>query len=238
MSPLRLIPSNDNYDPDASPFNALPPVVVALALAISAIEVFFYLGSTGLVGGTDAIAWRRDGILDFALLGKIVTPYLETGQYEPQALMRFVTHVFVHTNFTSAAFVVVFILALGKLTAEAFGSVAFLIVYFGSAAIGAFVYWLIFREQAILIGGYSGAFGLIGAFTFVRWVALSMAGSHQYQAFYLIGMFMGLRLVFGMLFGGHSDWVAELAGFFAGFALSFFLTPGGAKAILRRLRRS
>lgn len=232
------MPHNDNeLDHNASPFNALPVAVIGLAMVIVAVEIMLSLSGRGLIGGVEGIAWRRDAMVEYTVIGQIVTPYLETGRYNADILMRFVTYVFVHQNFTEMAFVVVFILALGKMTAEAFGSVAFLIIYFGSAIIGAVVYWLIFREEAVLIGGYTGAFGLIGAFTFVRWVSLSLSGSKQYQAFYLIGLFMLLRLVFGVLFGGHTDWVAELTGFFAGFLLSFVLAPGGAKAILERLRR-
>ncbi|AML51463.1 rhomboid family intramembrane serine protease [Falsihalocynthiibacter arcticus] len=232
-------PQNDNdFDHNASPFNALPIAVVGLVMVIVAVEIILSLASSGLIGGPEAIAWRRDAILDYSVLGQIITPYLETGRYEPEVLGRFVTYSFVHQNFTSMAFVAVFILALGKMTAEAFGNFAFLLIYFASTIVGAVLYWMIFREEAVLIGGYVGAFGLIGAFTFVRWVSLSLNGSKQYQAFYLIGMFMGLRLVFGVLFGGSNDWVAELIGFFVGFFLSFVLVPGGAKAILVKLRRS
>lgn len=230
--------NDDGFVPEASPFHAMPIAVVGLTMVLVAVEVLLSLSSRGLIGGSEGIAWRRDAILDFSMIGKIVTPYLETGRYDPEILLRFVSFVFVHTDFTSAAFVVVFTLALGKLTAEAFGNIAFLIIFFGSAVVGAVVYWLIFRENAVLIGGYPGAFGLIGAFTFVRRVSLTLQGSKQYQAFYLIGMFMLFRLVFGLLFGSSSDWVADLTGFFTGFGLSFVLAPGGARALLDRLRRN
>ncbi|WP_380057857.1 rhomboid family intramembrane serine protease [Falsihalocynthiibacter sp. SS001] len=229
---------DDTSNHNASPFNNLPMVVVGLVMVLSVIEILFSLSGRGLIGGPEAIAWRRDAIYQYALIGEFVTPYLDTGRYVPEILMRFVTYSFVHQDFVSTAFVVVFILALGKMTAEAFGSAAFLAVYFTSTLVGAIIYWVIFREQAVLIGGYTGAFGLIGAFTFVRWVNLSVTGSNQYQAFYLIGLFMGMRLLFGVLFGGHTDWVAELSGFFVGFFMSFVVAPGGAKAILNHIRRN
>ena len=42
-------------NPDVSPVNPLPPVVVALALAIFLVEAAFNLGTRGLIGGPEAI---------------------------------------------------------------------------------------------------------------------------------------------------------------------------------------
>ena len=112
---MNTPPSNDNYEPEASPFNAIPVAVVGLCMVIVAVEVLMSLSGRGLIGGVEGIAWRRDAMLEYSVFGKIITPYLETGRYEPEVLLRFVSYVFIHQDFTSTAFVVVFTLALGKM---------------------------------------------------------------------------------------------------------------------------
>ncbi len=227
----------NSQDHDAPPFNPLPPAVWLLAIVIIGIELWLTAGARGLVGGREAIGWRIDALNAFAFSGVYLERWLLVGVENWGDVARLVTHAFVHQSLTEAGFVAVFILALGKMTSDAFGQFSFLTIFFGSAIIGALGYGAILGRDAILIGGYAGVFGLVGAFTFVRWIMLGVAGGKQYQAFYLIGMFMGLRLLFGALYGTHSDWIAELLAFFVGFGLSVFLAPGAFTAILRRIRR-
>ena len=42
-------------DQNQSPFNALPPVVVALVIVILGIEIVFSLGARGFIGGPEAV---------------------------------------------------------------------------------------------------------------------------------------------------------------------------------------
>ncbi len=46
---------------EESPFNALPPIVVALALVIFGVELIFQAGARGFIGGPQAVGWRLDG---------------------------------------------------------------------------------------------------------------------------------------------------------------------------------
>ena len=48
-----------SHPDDQSPVNPLPPVVVALFLVIAGVEVAFSLGARGIVGGPEAVGWRR-----------------------------------------------------------------------------------------------------------------------------------------------------------------------------------
>ena len=97
--------------------------------------------------------------------------------------MRLVTYPFVHFNFTHALFVVVILLALGKMVGEVFRWWAVLVVFFGAAIAGALAYTLVPGLQAPLIGGYPAVYGLIGAFTFLLWVNLAAVGANKYRAF-------------------------------------------------------
>ena len=223
-------------DPNAPPLNPLPAVVWLLALPIAAIELAFTLGARTGVLGPAAVGWRLGAIEDYAFSGQIFDWMLATGRYPTEHLLRFVTYPFVHVSFTHTLFVIVFILALGKMVAEAFRPWAVLAVFFVPAVAGAAVYGLVLDDPRPLVGGYPAVYGLIGAFTFLLWLNLAAVGANQYRAFTLIGFLLGIQLLFGLLFGGTNDWVADLSGFAAGFGLSFVVSPGGWSRVVERLR--
>jgi membrane associated rhomboid family serine protease len=156
--------------------------------------------------------------------------------FPPDQLMRIVTYPFIHFNFTHALFVIVILLAIGKMVGEVFRWWAVLVVFFGAAIAGALAYTLIPGLRAPLIGGYPPVYGLIGGFTFLLWVNLAAVGANKYRAFSMIGFLLGIQLVFGLIFGGGWEWVADLSGFLAGFFLSFVVSPGGWERARDKLR--
>lgn len=224
-------------NPNPPAVNPLPPVVVALCLFIMGIELVFMLGSRGMIGGPEAVGWRLSAIQTYAFSGEIFAWMWETGRWPLDQVMRFVTYPFVHGSFTQAVFVCVFVLAMGKMVAEVFGSLAMLLIFVLSGIGGALLYAILLTEPYPLVGGFPAVYGLIGAFTFLLWVNLSLVGENQSRAFTLIAMLMGIQLVFGLLFGGTKDWVADLGGFATGFGLSFLFIPGGWARIRRLLQR-
>lgn len=226
--------SSDN---DVPAINPLPPVVAALFLVLMGIEVAFQLGSRGYVGGPEAVGWRLAAIQRYAFSGDIFDWMWENSRWQLEHLMRFVTYPFVNTSFTQALFVGVFLLAMGKMVAEVFGNLAFLLIFVVSGIGGALAYALLLNDPLPLIGGFPPVYGLIGAFTFILWRSLSLVGANQSRAFSLISILMGIQLVFGLLFDGNNDWVADLAGFATGFGLSFFVSPGGWARLRRRVQR-
>jgi len=223
-------------DPNAPPLNPLPPVVWLLALPVAAIEIVLGLGSRGMIGGADAIGWRVAAFERFAFLNSVFDWMVENHRYPAEQLMRFLTYPFVHGSFTHALFVVVFILALGKFVGEAFRPWAVLAVFFGSAIAGASVYGVVLNDPVPLIGGFPAVYGLIGAFTFIQWVAARITGRSQAQAFRLIGFLLATQLLFSVLFGSNTQWVADVTGFATGFLLSFIVSPGGWARALARIR--
>ena len=222
---------------DENPFNALPPVVVALALAIFAVEAAFQLGARGIVGGPGAVGWRLAAVQDFAVIGGVFDQMWALNVWPAEHLLRLVAYPFVHASFTHALFVIVFVLALGKMVGEVVSWFAVLVVFFGSAVAGALVYAWALDDPIPLIGGFPAAYGLIGAFTFLLWARLRDTWGPQRRSFLLIASLMGIQLMFGLLFGGGRDWVADLAGFATGFALCFLVTPGGWARVVGRLRQ-
>lgn len=221
-----------------SPFNSIPPVVVALVAALFGVELMFSLAKSGLIGATRGGAdWRIFAIQDYAFSSEIFRWMLETSRWPPEHLRRFVTYLFVHGNFTHMVMVCVFILALGKMVGETFRQWSVLVIFFGSGIAGALAHGFLVDTGQPLFGGYPGAYGLIGAFTFILWVGYGRAGQNQLQAFRLIGFLMGIQLLFGLVFGANKDWVAELAGFFTGFVLSGVVQPGGWATLIRTMRQ-
>jgi rhomboid protease GluP len=224
-------------DHNVSPFNALPPVVVALAVVIAGLEGMFQLATSGFLGGQGGVGWRLAAMQDFAVLDEVADWMLANGRFPPDQLLRFLTYPLIHGGFVHAAFVVVFILAIGKMVAEVFSPLAFVAIFWVSAVFGALAYVLFLDSPFPLIGGYPGVYGLIGAFTFLMWVDAGMRGENQLRAFGLIGALLAIQIVFGVIQGDFGNVVADLAGFVAGFLLSFIVSPGGWQRALNRLRQ-
>ncbi len=224
-------------DPNISPVNPLPPVIVALALAFAVIEIAVTLGSKGLIGGPQAVGWRIALVSDYAPSGFLLDRMIETHTYTPDLLLRFVTYAFIHANFTHMVFSVVILLAMGKVVGEVFKGWAVLVVFFASSIGAAVIYGLLISSRVPLIGAMPGVYGLIGAFTFVLWMSLGLHNANRMRAFSLIGFLMGIQLVFGVLFGSTQDWIADLSGFAIGFLVSFIVSPGGWGRLLDKMRQ-
>ena len=231
-----------SQDPDRapeiiSPVNSLPPVVVALFLMIMGIEATLTLAARGLIGGPGGVGWRLDALQTYAFSGPIFDWMLANTQWPVDQLIRFVSYLFVHGSFTHALFVCVMLLALGKMVGEVFSGFATLSVFIVSGVIGALAYALMLDEQAPLIGGFPGVYGLIGAFTYLLWLRLGEMGAQQVRAFSLIGFLMGIQLIFGVFFDVQNDWLADVFGFATGFAMSFVVSPGGFARLRDMTRR-
>ena len=219
-----------------APFNALPPVIAALALLIAGVELVLSAADRGLAGGARAVGWRLELIERFGVFGSVLDQMAERGAFPPEHLLRLLAFPFVHAGFVHALFAVVFLLAMGKFAGEVFAGWKLAVLFFLSSVFGALVWWLATGDPAPLIGAYPGAYGLIGAFTFILWAGLSLRGEKRAQAFRLILFLVGIQILFFGLFGGTLAFVAEIAGFAAGFALSFVLAPGGWAALRAKLR--
>lgn len=224
-------------DRNAPPLNPLPPVIWALALPIIAMEVVVSAGAAGIAGGAQGVGWRLQAMERFVYSPDLMRAMWEAGQFPLQQMARFLTYPVVHGNFTHTLFVVVILLALGKMVGEAFRWWAVLVVFFGAGIAGAAVYTLLPFVHAPLFGGYPPVYGLIGGFTFLLWTNLAAVGANRYRAFTMIGFLLGAQLLFGLIFGGGWEWVADLAGFFAGFLLSFVVSPGGWAKVRARMRQ-
>lgn len=226
------------FQPNSTrPVNPLPPVVVALAGVIALIELVFTAASAGLIGGPEASGWRISAIEDWGFYEPPLGWMIENQTVRLHYLLRFVTYPFLQGSFTQAVFVVVFVLALGKMVAERMGQWKVLIIFLGASVVGALAYGLVWNTRVPLFGGYPGAYALVGAFTLLLYTRLGETGGRQIQAFTLIGALLVIQFIFGVFFGAGTGWVAEVAGFVTGFVLAALLYPGSWDRIVERLRQ-
>ena len=229
-----------SFDPrNQSPFNALPPVVVALAVVIAGIELMFQAGASGLVGGPEAVGWRLNAVRDWSVYDPVFAWMFETGQVPPRELARLVTYPLIHLSFGHAAFAAVFVLAFGNVLSPFYPAWRFLLIFWGAALAGAVAFVALFSTGQRLTGAYAGAYGLIGAFAYVSRKGLTRVDPDR--AFLLIGLLLAIQPIFGLASGSGlgwmPDWIAEMSGAAAGFGLAALLFPGGTARLRDRLRQ-
>ena len=228
---------SDDLNPIQPVVNPLPPAVVALALAIFAVELLLNAGTRGIIGGDAGAGWRVEAIQSYGFFAPLLEFIFQQQMWTTPELIRFVTYPFIHLGFTHVLFVIVFLLALGKLVGEVLGGFAVIATFFISAIFGALVFAGVTGDPRPLVGGYPAVYGLIGTYTFILWVSYAQTGQNQYQAFTLIGLLLGIQLFFGVFFGSSSDWVAEVAGVVIGFLIAPFVARGGLRRLFARVRQ-
>lgn len=224
------------------PFNAIAPVVLALALPMIAVEIWLSLAEAGLVAGANGLTLRMQAVQDWGFSPVVWNQVVSLGDRSFGMLRRFVTYAFVHGSFTHALFGVAMLLALGKFVGDVFAGWAVAVVFLVGIVSGAAVFGLTLDGPRPLYGAYPGVYALIGAFTWIIFARLGRRGENRLRAFRMIGFLLVLQLAFaglGPLIGsGGFDYafLAELAGFAAGFAVSVVVSPGGFAALRDRLR--
>ncbi|MGB1234272.1 MAG: rhomboid family intramembrane serine protease [Planktomarina sp.] len=214
--------------------NQLPAGAILLFLPIVVIEMYFAGAEARLWGSFDA---RLNLIRDYTVVPELVDLSIQANRWSWDWLITFVTYPFVHGAFLQATFGAVFVLAIGKFVGEAMGSLALIIIFFVSAIVGAAMYVLLTADTYPMFGAFPAAYGLIGAFTFVRFAQAEGLRDQQVRAFQLIGILMALSLLFSAFFGGPNTWVGELFGAVTGFLTAAALRPGGVPYLLAKLRR-
>ena len=220
--------------PFEHPFNAIPPLVLLLAIVAGGVELVLSAGGSGFVGGPSAVGWRIDAISDYAVSPLVLDQVLIRGDWS--LAYRFLTYPFVHGSFTQALFGVALLLALGKFVGEVVSWLSLALLLVLTTVAGALVFCLIFDGPMALIGLFTPVYGLIGAFTYLLWLRLGQMGENRLNAFRLIGVLMIFQLAFALLFGASPVWVSEVAGFVTGFAACVLLAPGGWSAFVNRMR--
>jgi len=212
---------NPNFN--QAPINILPKSVILLLCLIIFIELILQSGEKGLIGDQNSIAWRMELVRKYGFFDSIFEWMRINNTYNVNDLLRFFTFNFIHRSFTEIIFVLVFIAAFGKFTAEVYGDLAFLIIFLLSGAFAALGYGT-FLNGTLLIGAYPAVYGVIGAFTWVQFYLQRTKGLSGFQAFHLIIIFMVISLVYNIIYSNNNnEWVAEIIGFITGFFLAIII---------------
>jgi membrane associated rhomboid family serine protease len=227
---------HDNHSTE-SPFNAIPLMPLLLVSIIIAIELTLTAAANGWIGGVQGVGWRAGAIGKFQFYPEVMTEIFERGRGSFDYWKRFVTYPFIHSSLTHAVWVCVLLLALGKFVGEIFSSVAFLILFFATSTFGAAIYGVLSWQNTQLIGAFPGAYGLIGAYTYLTWLALERMGDNQLKAFQLIGILLGIMLVYSIVLGSTPTWIAEVSSFLIGLFIAPLLAPGGWLGFINRIRK-
>ncbi len=221
---------------DPSPVNPLPVPVVVLAMIFFGIELVLQLGAEGLIGGPHAIGWRVELLNQYGFFPEVLQQMIQRGEFPAQHMLRFVSFPFVHISFYHMVFAVALLLAMGKFVGDITGPISVMLVYFLSGAIGVALHTFIPGVDGPVFGGLPGAYGLIGAFTFVKWVSAKFTGQPQLPAFRLIGVLAAIQIIFAITFPGGMDFVADLSAALVGFLIAPLLFPVLRQRILAYFR--
>jgi len=234
---------DDHDDPladlNASPVNPLPGVVWLLILVVLGVEAVLWAAGAGLVGGATGVGWRVDAIQRFTYSSAIQDWMVQNWRFPPMHLARYLTFGFIHTGPMHAVFVAVLLAALGKAVGERFSIAAFLALVLVVPVLAAVLFGLLTAQDPLgwLIGGMPLVFGLVGAFTWLKWRDAGGDRTLQRRAFGMIAVLLLARLGFGLLAESGPGWIAELAAFGFGFGLSaLVLGPGSWSRLRARLR--
>ncbi|MEM9348845.1 MAG: rhomboid family intramembrane serine protease [Pseudomonadota bacterium] len=224
-----------DYEPEQGPaaVNPIPPPILALVATIIGIELYFWLGERGVLGGQLGITFRANAFEDYAFINRLWAFMAETGAWSFDGLQRLITYAFINFGFLQAVFSCVFILAFGKFVGDVIGGARALAIFLVSSIGAAAVYGTTFPNEGVLVGSFPGAYGLLGGYTYILFLMLDHADENRLQAFRLVGVLAALQIIFGF-FGSAPYWAADIAGAAVGFVTAAAMGPGG---LLRWIRR-
>lgn len=175
-----------------------------LILSCVLVELSLTGADMGLWGSR---AWRAEAY-DLAAFQPWLLQFAP-GSFTGQAFVMFLSYAFLHGGLIHLVGNMLSLQSLGRVVVRRMGTFAFLVIYAGSAVIGAVFYGLLAPQAGPMIGASGAIFGLAGALA-----------PRQPRAFWrLVAGLIILNLALWALTGGLLAWQAHLGGFLAGLAL-------------------
>ena len=214
---------------------------IALAVLIAVPELLFFFAdrSFGLLdAGADEL--RRQAVVSFGFWPGQIHGQLESGSFGLNGLTVFVSYPLVHLSAVNAIFSILFILVVLRLLSGILRQSHCLMVFFGSAALGALAYYFLSGSDFPLMGASPGFLGLFGVAAAVAVMAGGPGGNPSIgrvgrTMLILPALLIGFEIVASLLFGGRGRWVADLAGFAAGFLAAPFIFDVPHSRLLARI---
>ncbi len=235
-----------------SPFNSVPVSVLVLVFIIVGVEIAITLGNAGIIGGPTAVGWRLDWIDQFAVSPAVIDRIFGLGDLSYYMTRRLVGYSFINAGWVPVIFASAMLLALGKFIGESWKPLSILMTFVVAGIVGGLVFGIVTPQNMPLFGSFPAVYGLIGAYSYLRWLELQHSGNNKWKAFGLITFVVLIQIVWGLIlklltaFGFFEAdpsaimiyfGIASLSGFVTGLVLSPILGPGGWATFVARLRQ-
>jgi rhomboid protease GluP len=201
----------------------VPPAVLALVLACSAVELALQAADHGLIGTSHwrSLCYQYAGFWPGLLFDW-------QPNYRAQPVVMFFSYGFLHAGLGHLGGNMLTLLLFGHVLQPDLGNRAIGLVLGVSSLGGALVFGLLSQNPAPMVGASGAIFGLIGA-----WMVLHRAERQARalppRSLALLAGFLVLNLVFWWASDGWLAWQAHLGGFLAGAGLTLYLRPIRAK---------
>ncbi|MEM9210469.1 MAG: rhomboid family intramembrane serine protease [Pseudomonadota bacterium] len=219
---------DQSNEPERVPlFLTIPPIALWLAMAVGASEVLFLGAEFGLWGGPDALSWRSIGTQTYGYSSPVLERMISLGHFSWDKIIRPFSYPFVSSGWREALITFVITVGAGKYAAERMNVFPFVTLIVCTTVFGAFAFTLFTSETAVLTGGLSVAFGLLGFFAFWEAKKARYNGNSMLPAFRLPLFLLSIDIILTLVFGGVHFWVARAGALASGFVLGFLVNRKG-----------
>lgn len=208
-------------------FNPIPVAALWIGAFFVAIEAVLVGGAQGLWGGPQAVGWRAELIQSFGFSGPQFERMFAAETYSFEKLIRPFTHVVVANGWQEFLISMVFIVALGKYTAERLMPFPLIILAVFSGFAGALGFAAFLDIEAILAGAFPLAFGMLGFYTEREYWSAVRNKKPRWTAFRIAGFVITIDIVLSYITGQPEFWVARVSALVFGFFFGLFVSSEG-----------
>ncbi len=221
------------FDPNAnaSPINRIPPVILAIFLLVTGLEILFQLTQRDMIGRPELLGLRVDLIQKYGFVDTLFEYMRVNHVYDWETLHRFVTFPFMHFSGQHAIMAGLMFLAIGKGVADYFHPLSVVALFVIVNFVGALAVGLLGSHNQYLVGLFTAVYGFLGA---VVWMMIYRPGTLKRgskTALQLVGFLVVMQIVFHFAIRGDDEWINRFAGLGTGFLLSYVLGPDGLQRV-------
>ncbi len=208
----------------------VPPLLLALIGAMTAIELLLSAADRGLLGATD---WRQIALIHGAFWQPVMDGTARPA-FSGQAITMFASYAFLHGGLLHLAMNAVILLSLGKFVAQRAGQWAMLLLFLVSAVAGGLTFGLLSRGAGPMIGASGAVFGFLGLWQYWEAATRRRLRASLQPVLATIGTLIAINVAMAVFMGGALAWQAHLGGFLAGVALGPLMTGFARRRAMRR----
>jgi rhomboid protease GluP len=206
------------------PFRPLPRELLGLVGAIALIEVVLSLADAGILFDPSL---RSRVIMVGGFWSGLVRG--EAPLFALQPVTMFVSHAFLHGSLLHMVMNMTILLALGRFTADRYGSGAILPVFLVGAVVGGGFYGILSSSPNPMVGASGAVFAFLGLWIAWDWRRHRALGASTRPVLRRVVVLVVLNVVIYVGLKGLLAWQAHLGGFIAGLGCGFWLEGRGTR---------